>query len=234
MIIESNKGLMAFGYCPVADDYAHGQGKILKKPFRIVQYAFRIAELQEEVYGRTASVARHTPTKDGVSQFDKGTLSVDERETFDRLCKQAANEVARVVMPFLPNAGRAYLYDIGYVTRGPVKAGGYAMSGGKLYMALVDSDVSRTGTDEFEELDGDVSLSAHFICRKAIDVFENSLQLTEESIREMLVLYVMKEWFGDVLPERWEQYTAKYEKAREDLRYNLNMMDRPVRGGHPF
>lgn len=247
MILESDKGLFPFGM-----DYVFGFGtsrgywpgnftrclgeycRMLKRPFRIVQYYYPIADLMEEVYSRTARVARHTPTKEGGSQFDKATLSSDEKETFDELCVKAANEAATVMMPFMPQTARAYLYDKGYVTSGPVNAGEYAMVNGELYMAWVNSDTSRVATDDFEKLDADVSHSVHFISKKYIDVFDNNPQITDTSIREMIVSYIMAEWFGDTLPERYEQYVAKYHKAREDMRYNLNATERTIRTGHPF
>lgn len=247
MILESNKGLFPFGL-----EYIFGYGsrggnqsvdftyhfgeycKMLKRPFRIVQYYYPIADLMEEVYSRTSRVARHTPLKDGGSQFDKATLSPDEKETFDELCVKAANEVAAVMMPFMLKTSKSYLYNKGYVTQGEVKAGEYAMADGVLYMALKDSDVLNIGTNDFETLDADVSYSVHFITKKYIDIFDNNLQIVDTSVREMIVSYIMAEWFGDTLPERYEQYAIKYDKAREDLRYNLNAAEKTVRRGHPF
>lgn len=243
MIINDDKGLFPFG---LEYTVGHGRGnapgfpppfgsqRILKRPFRIMQYYYPIAELQEEIYKRSSILARHTPSQNG-SQFDKATLSTDEKETFDELCQKAADEVAVVLQPFLPLAERAYLYDKGYIVPvNSVPAGEYALVGGTLYMALVDSHTSNVGTKDFEELTENVSHTVHFICKKYIDVYENSVQSTDRAIREMLLAYIMKEWTSIALPERYTQYAEKYEEAREKLRFSINNLIKPVRQGHIF
>jgi len=232
MITEDNKGLLPFG---ATYNVEWGDRRFLKKPFRIMQYYYPIAEIQEEVFKRTSMLAKYTLGEKGASQFDKGTLSKDEDVAFDMLCQQAADEVARVMMPFLPVTQRAYIYNQGFVTTGDVKAGGYAKdANGKLYMAVTDTNCSEIGTDKFEELEADVSNSVHFIIKKGIDVYDNSVSLCDHSVMEMIVGYILKEWVMMALPERAEQYAAMYERERENLRYNLNMLIKPVRCGHPF
>lgn len=210
-------------------------GRMLKRPYRVVEYYYPIEELREELYKRTSIFGKYQADKDGKSEFERITLSADEGAMADVLMRQAADDVAMVCEPFTIAGEMSYEYDEKAVESGAVRRWGLCRGAdGTVYRAVVDGVVEDAPGDCFEEVPETMVGSIHFVMKKGLETYGNTVELTDKALWEMMTMYVMWQWMLIASPERAAQYETMYQAARKIAIYKLNMCNKKSAAVHPF
>lgn len=231
MLIDTDKTIIGYG------------GRLLKHPYRMVQFYFPADAIREEVYKRTSVLGKYRTNKDGQSLFDLYTLSQDEASTFDMLLRQAADELNLVLQPFMLRDTESFIYRRDFITASPglpisVSPGDYVKDlSGNLFRAETPTDTTHLADPEaFTPLSEDVSRSVHFIVKRPANTLPVMLPSVDTAMLEFLVLYIIWQWLlliesGD---GKAQVYGQLFQTARENVRYKMNLCHKKTQSGHPF
>lgn len=230
MIIDTNKTVLGYG------------GLRLKHPFRVVEFYYPIETIKEEVYKRTSIIGKFRANKEGQSLFDLYSLSSDDLETFMMLLRQAADDIAQVLQPFM-GPDECYIFNRDFITASPglpvsVSKGDYVKDlSGRIYKAISDSDTEHlTDENAFQTLSADVTRSVHYILHRPVNTLPNMLTNVDSAILEAIVLYIIWQWLllvenGD---GKAQSYGIMWQTARTNVAYKMNLARRKTTPGHPF
>ena len=107
----------------------------------------------------------------------------------------------------------------------------------RLYYAIAPSDMNADidDTNLYIDMTGyDLRYSIHYVVNKPQWVRENSMAMTDKSIFEALVSYVLYKWFLIVLPQQAEFYANEFARRLSDIKFRLGFCERMSVVSHPF
>lgn len=107
----------------------------------------------------------------------------------------------------------------------------------RLYYAIAPSDMNADidDTSLYIDMTGyDLRYSIHYVVNKPQWVRENSMVMTDKSIFEALVSYVLYKWFLIVLPQQAEFYANEFARRLSDIKFRLGFCERMSVVSHPF
>ena len=256
MIALYDKGLTAetYRYRRFVPD-CYGLPQELRTPVRVVHYYYPLSMLEEEVYKRTSYIGKHRTDaveSAGSNMLDAVALTRDERPMFLTLCRDAADEVYRLIEPFVYDPRTSFFFNeegtaVKYIEGA---GGGISIRKGDwveyhadsqtdtftLYIALRDTttDTPISDTSAFAPADADTRRSVHYIIGKPAWVLENSVQSTDHNIQEALIAHILWKWLSIVLPGEAAAYAAQFDERCLRVRTSLNSHHRMSVTSHPF
>lgn len=243
MLIDTHHGLEAHITSKEGTIFGDARHGLLKHPFRLVQFVYPVADLREEVYKRTSVLGKYRLNKEGKSLFDLYTLSQDEASTFDMLLRQAADEVALLLQPFMLNSIESYIFNRDYINDNglcvSVFKGDYVRAvSGDMYVAKTDGDTTQLSDPEiFSPVPAVLPRSVHYIVKRPVNTLSNMDTPVDNAIMEALVLYIIWQWLMLIEEgngNKAQLYGQLWQEARTNVKLKMNLCHKKTQSGHPF
>ena len=209
-------------------------------PAQLLVFFYTEAELLEAVLGRTAYIAKSRRDKETQQHLlDVINLTRDDMLIFDPFLKDAARKVLESLQAFTREIDGAYLHKqssgiMAWVEGHTYHKGAKVLNGTDVWeLTGSDSEQITNGFDSANwTLLGKYPYTddkLEFITLRPDWFNLNLAPAVDISIYEAIINYIIYRWFTIVFPEEAAFYLAEYGRFAQDIVYNINANNRPLK-----